>query len=159
MWKVVVCITNVCYECTYLISNKMIHTHMTLFCGFVLMMTDEVIQGRLGWIESFGWSWSSVIRFFPRWSPSNHQSRGWWICHSSPAHFQKCKSFISFLFFDGLKKMSLILGTLGNLCVLLDNYDGIPSYPITHNPIISLLSLCDILTLSRNFVVSFASLV
>lgn len=54
MWKVVVCITNVCYECTYLISNKMIHTHMTLFCGFVLMMTDEVIQGRLGWIESFG---------------------------------------------------------------------------------------------------------
>jgi hypothetical protein len=100
MWKVFVCITNVCYKCTYLISNKMIHTHMTLFCGFELMMTDEVIQGRLGWIESFGWSWSSVIRFFPWWSPSNHQSRGWWICHSSPAHFQKCKSFISFLFFD-----------------------------------------------------------
>jgi hypothetical protein len=104
MWKVVVCITNACYECTYLISNKRIHTHMTLFCGFVLMMTDEVIQGRLGWIESFGWSWSSVIRFFPRWSPSNHQSRGWWICHSSPAHFQNCKSFISFLFCDWLKK-------------------------------------------------------
>jgi hypothetical protein len=110
--------------------------HMTLFCGFELMMTDEVIQGRLGWIESFGWSWSSVIRFFPRWSPSNHQSRGWWICHSSPAHFQKFKSFISFFLFDWnffwgaflyiiilfnlvfLKKKSLILWTLGNLCVL-----------------------------------------